>query len=213
MALAPAGAAGVPNGVGAGAAPKPPAAAGAGAPNPNDPPAAGAGAPKLNMPRVGERERGEERERHESCGGGPRGKRERSARVKLPCLSSRMLLSHLAPVGTLLGARSTLMMSAAGSSTSVADWPSRFDNSLLRDLQAEPQGSKPHSSREVRGAHFTLVRPTVKSPSPRLVALAPDVALSLGLDPDACASDEDFLKFFAGSPPESVQVRVCSHEY
>lgn len=95
-------------------------------------------------------------------------------------------------------------MSAAASS-SILDWPSRFDNSLLRELRADSSGKDPHESREVAGAHYTKVKPTVSAPAPKLVAFAPEVARSLGLEPDACTTSDDFLRLFGGTVPPTVE--------
>ena len=83
----------------------------------------------------------------------------------------------------------------------VADWPAAFDNSLLRDLRAEPRDSPPHTSRTVIGAHCTLTRPTVEAPSPQLAAYSLPAAEELGLGAADCESDE-FLRIFSGSPPD-----------
>ena len=84
----------------------------------------------------------------------------------------------------------------------VADWPSTFDNSLMKDLREDP--GPPHESRQVLGAHFTKVRPTVTAPKPALVAFSTDVSEQLGIDPADCESD-DFLRFFSGSPPAELE--------
>jgi len=86
---------------------------------------------------------------------------------------------------------------------SMGDWPSQCDNSILRELRADESGKDPHASREVGGAHYVRVRPTVTAPAPSLVALSSDVAKSLGLTPETCES-EAFLRFYAGSVPEDV---------
>ena len=110
-------------------------------------------------------------------------------------------------VPTALSFQRALLMSAAATPriVQVADWPSTFDNSLLRELRSEPPGKDPHESREVTQAHFTRVRPTVSAPKPALVAFAPDVATSIGLDPASCESSEEFLRLFAGQLPENVE--------
>ena len=86
----------------------------------------------------------------------------------------------------------------------LAAWPSVFDNSLLRDLKGEPPDAPPHKSRQVFGAHYTLVRPTVTAPRPVLIAWSAPVAESLGLKPEDSTS-EAFLSTFSGSPPESFE--------
>ena len=120
--------------------------------------------------------------------------------------ATRVLLAAASARRPACTATRRVIMSAASSvQTDIADWPDRMDNSLLRELRPEDAGRDPHSSREVNGAHFTRVRPTVSAPSPTLVALAPDVATMLGLDPTACASSDDFLQIFAGQVPERVE--------
>ena len=84
----------------------------------------------------------------------------------------------LAPSGGRLGAR--LVTLSAAMRRPIADWPTGFDNSLPRELRAE-ETSAPHESRQVVGAHFTRVRPTVSSPNPALVLHSDEVAASLGL--------------------------------
>ena len=88
--------------------------------------------------------------------------------------------------------------------TAITDWIDLFDNSLLRDLRTEPADCDPYESRQVTGAHYTRLRPTVASPRPALVVHSAAVAKSLGLDPTVCESEE-FLRFFAGSPPEDAE--------
>ena len=96
---------------------------------------------------------------------------------------------------------------------SLAAWPSLFTNSLLQDLRAEPAELSPLTSRRVKGAHYTRVRPTVTAPAPALVAYSAAVAESLGLSPAACESEEflrffsgseEFLRFFSGAPPAEL---------
>ena len=86
----------------------------------------------------------------------------------------------------------------------LADWPAAFDNSLIRQLRAEPDDAPPHVSRQVFGAHYTRVRPTVTNNQPILVVWSASVAESLGLSAADCESDA-FLTTFAGSPPESYE--------
>ena len=109
----------------------------------------------------------------------------------LSCTSSvlvRGLVAHAKPRA----------MSCA--SAALDQWPSAFENTILRDLRAEPPGKPTGQSREVRGAHLTKVRPSVSAPEPVLVACAADVAADLGLTPEDCESDS-FLRCFAGAPP------------
>ena len=61
----------------------------------------------------------------------------------------------------------------------------------------------PHESREVKGAHYTRVRPTVSAPQPKLVAYSASVAESLGLTSEMCESAL-FLRVFSGSPPDDL---------
>lgn len=104
-------------------------------------------------------------------------------------------------------ARSVSMMTAE---SSFADWTTRFDNSLLRDLQAESSSFNPHQSRQVLGAHYTRVRPTVSAPLPKLVVHSTEVAASLGLS-DADCKSEEFLTFFAGSVPDEVETWATAY--
>ncbi len=97
-------------------------------------------------------------------------------------------------------ARSTSVMASAA----IEKWSSRTDNSLLRDLRPEPADQPAHRSREVVGAHYTRLRPTVSAPEPELVIYSADVAASLGLTPADCATS-DFLRMFAGAPPAEVE--------
>ena len=99
--------------------------------------------------------------------------------------------------------RAGVVASELGAAPSLAAWPSLFTNSLLRDLRAEPAELSPLTSREVKGAHYTRVRPTVTAPAPALVAYSPAVAESLGLSPAACECDE-FLRFFSGTLPADI---------
>jgi uncharacterized protein YdiU (UPF0061 family) len=77
----------------------------------------------------------------------------------------------------------------------------RFDNSFLRDLRPEPKEQPPHQSRQVFGAHYTLVRPSVPTPKPTLVCWSEEVAASLGLSAEDLASD-DFARIFGGRIPD-----------
>ena len=97
-----------------------------------------------------------------------------AAQVAGPAFSSRFV--------------STRSRRIAMAATSIADWPSTFENSLIKDLRKE-ETSQPFSvSRQVKGAHYTLVRPTVPAPAPELVVAAKDVAELIGI----CAEDVDF---------------------
>ena len=113
----------------------------------------------------------------------------------------------LAPSGGRLGAR--LVTLSAAMRRPIADWPTGFDNSLPRELRAE-ETSAPHESRQVVGAHFTRVRPTVSSPNPTLVLHSDEVAASLGLGADDCASP-DFLAWFSGSPPATAETWATAY--
>lgn len=103
--------------------------------------------------------------------------------------------------------------SSALSMSAVVDWSATFDNSLLRDLRPEPPGKDPHESRQVTGAHYTLVKPTVTAPKPELVAFSEDVATLVGLDPAACESEPDFAAFFAGQLPKNANVQSWATAY
>ena len=101
--------------------------------------------------------------------------------------------------------RALLVTSAVDrAAVSMLMWPSRTDNTLLRELRAEPSGSSPFDSRQVEGAHFTRVPPTVKAPAPALIAYSTQVADSLGLTEEDCRS-EAFLKTFSGDLPEGTE--------
>ena len=119
------------------------------------------------------------------------------ALLGVPSLVSRRVASI-----TLKAADLTPSLTST-STTGLANWPSTFDNSLLRDLRAETPELSPHESREVKGAHYTRLRPTVTAPAPSLVGYSAAVAESLGLNAEDCESDE-FLRFFTGSPPSEV---------
>ena len=103
--------------------------------------------------------------------------------------------------------RAGVVAAELGAAPSLAAWLSLFTNSdsgcVLHDLRAEPAELSPLTSREVKGAHYTRVRPTVTAPAPALVAYSPAVAESLGLSPAACESDE-FLRFFSGTLPTDL---------
>ena len=100
--------------------------------------------------------------------------------------------------------RALIVAATAGASPDlVATWRSRCDNTLVRELRAEPADRKPWLSREVEGAHYTRVKPSVESPNRVMVVYSPSVASMLGLDPDACESD-DFLELFSGQLPEGA---------
>ena len=78
----------------------------------------------------------------------------------------------------------------------------RFDNTFTRDLRPEPPDQNPHDSRQVFGAHFTKVRPTVPSPKPKVVCYSEEVAESLGIKKEDLESEE-FAKVFGGQIPEA----------
>jgi uncharacterized protein YdiU (UPF0061 family) len=78
------------------------------------------------------------------------------------------------------------------------------NNSLLSELRAEPAGRSPLESREVSGAHYTRVHPTVEAPSPRLICVSEAVADQLGLSTADCESDE-FLDIFSGQLAPEVE--------
>jgi len=87
---------------------------------------------------------------------------------------------------------------------SIADWPTTFDNSLLKDLRKEETSQPFSESRQVKGAHYTLVRPTAPAPAPELVIAARDVAELIGISAEDIETEE-FASIFAGSGvPESV---------
>lgn len=88
--------------------------------------------------------------------------------------------------------------------TAISDWPSTFDNSLLKDLRKEETSRPFAESRQVTGAHYTIVRPTVPAPSPSLVIVAEDVAELIGIS-SADVETKEFLSIFSGGGvPESV---------
>ena len=100
-----------------------------------------------------------------------------------------------------------LIVAAAGAASPdlVATWRSRCDNTLVHDLRAEPEDRKPWLSREVEGAHYTRVRPSVEGPNRILVVYSPAVASMLGLDPpDEMCQSSDFLELFSGQLPEDA---------
>ena len=90
-------------------------------------------------------------------------------------------------------------MASAAADLKFPDWPASFDNTLLQDLRADTFGD-PYQSREVLGAHYTRLRPNVKTPTPVLVAHSEEVAAMCGMSKADVAS-EAFLKMFSGSPP------------
>ena len=97
----------------------------------------------------------------------------------------------------------SMATTTAAAEPAFPDWPSKFDNSLTRALRADDTKA-PHVSRQVTGAHFTRVRPTVPAPAPELVVLSEDAAAELGMSAADCAS-EAFLAMFSGSPPASTE--------
>ncbi len=70
-----------------------------------------------------------------------------------------------------------------------------FDNTFVDKLPADPRTDD--SRRQVRGACYSLVKPT-KVTSPRLVAYSPEVAQLLDLDETSCSSAL-FTEVFAGN--------------
>ena len=117
-----------------------------------------------------------------------------------------MLVTALSACGASFSARRQLArsrsakMAATAADLTFPDWPAKFDNSLLRELRAEPSDRPPHQSRQVHGAHYTRVRPTVDASDPVLVAHSEEVAADLGMSA-ADVESEAFLKMFSGSPP------------
>lgn len=126
-------------------------------------------------------------------------------------------LARSRAIGGCLGAGQRL--------SSLAAWPALFENTLVRQLRPEPPDAPPHQSRQVFGAHYSRVRPTVTAPRPVLVVWSPSVAESigevcphhvahcqcqcivtpvLGLQPEECQSEE-FLRTFSGSPPATYE--------
>lgn len=129
------------------------------------------------------------------------------AREMLPAVTSPALVcvfASAAPAGRAARRALTGRASGAAASAGLQSWPARAQNSLLRELRAEPVAAPPHASREVRDAHYTRVRPTVPSPDPELVIHSAEVASALGLTADDCASEE-FEKFFGGRPADDVE--------
>ena len=112
----------------------------------------------------------------------------RPARVVSRSLSRQ---GHSRPVASTAGTEQP---------AALAEWPAAFDNTLLRELRAEPPDASPHVSRQVKGSHYTLVRPTVHASKPVLLAYSKSVASLLGLPPEMCES-EDFLNLMTGSLP------------
>ena len=98
----------------------------------------------------------------------------------------------------LVGRRTSCVMASSSAARTdvvpIAEWPAKLDNTLVRALRPDGAAKSPHESRQVMGAHYTLVRPTVPAPLPMLVACSAEVAEMLGLDPD----DKDFPSFFSG---------------
>lgn len=68
----------------------------------------------------------------------------------------------------------------------------RFDNAFVRELPADP--SDLNTPRQVEGAAYSFVAPTPVA-APRLVAVSPDVAAMLGVDP----ARPDFAAVFSGN--------------
>lgn len=96
-----------------------------------------------------------------------------------------LLLSYPLAFSSTLSTPSLRFISRArpvssASTSRLERWPDAFENSLIRDLRGEPLASTSYVSRQVYGAHFTMVRPTVASPLPLLVAYSTKVAEMLG---------------------------------
>ncbi|MBT5058712.1 MAG: YdiU family protein [Gemmatimonadetes bacterium] len=70
-----------------------------------------------------------------------------------------------------------------------------FDNRFVRELPADPDAS--NERRQVTGACYSRVLPK-RTRQPEMVACAREVAESLGLTEEACATD-DFLQAFSGN--------------
>lgn len=70
-----------------------------------------------------------------------------------------------------------------------------FDNQLVQQLPAEPEGQ--HYRRQVSGAVYSFVQPTPVQ-APQLVAYAQEVANLIDLSANVCRSEE-FLQTFAGN--------------
>jgi uncharacterized protein YdiU (UPF0061 family) len=70
-----------------------------------------------------------------------------------------------------------------------------FDNRFVRELRADPDAS--NERRQVTGACYSRVFPK-RTQQPEMVACAREVAESLGLTEEACATD-DFLQVFSGN--------------
>lgn len=101
----------------------------------------------------------------------------------------------------MLAASSSVMAASTISAQGVEEMlKTRMENSLQRDLTADPQNDRfyPNNSmRAVMSGHFVNVAPSPLS-KPYLVAVSADMAARLGLDADACASDTAFVSFFSG---------------
>ena len=88
-------------------------------------------------------------------------------------------------------------------SVGISSWTSRVDNTLLRELRPEPSTVPWWESREVTGAHYTKVRPSVTCTDPRLVIYSTATAAQLGLTAEDCESDE-FVRMFSGELDDNV---------
>eukprot|EP00457_Paulinella_chromatophora_P002477 gb/GEZN01002482.1/.p1 GENE.gb/GEZN01002482.1/~~gb/GEZN01002482.1/.p1 ORF type:complete len:697 (+),score=101.93 gb/GEZN01002482.1/:216-2306(+) len=81
----------------------------------------------------------------------------------------------------------------------------QVDLSFLRELAPDPETAThaPNKTmREVMSGHYVLVKPSAL-PTPYLVAVSPNLAATLGLSAEACASPE-FLRFFSGGEMEET---------
>ena len=107
-------------------------------------------------------------------------------------------------VPILSGARRSVPTLVAASAGTLDNWAAATDNTLLRDLRKDGSSIPWWESREVTGAHYVSVRPTVNASDPTLIIHSPEVAASLGLSVDECES-EAFLKTFGGAPAENVE--------
>jgi uncharacterized protein YdiU (UPF0061 family) len=86
----------------------------------------------------------------------------------------------------------------------MGEWPTAVDNSLLRELRPDQSGKPPGQSREVIGAHYVRVRPSVAAPSPSLVCYSAEAAELLGLT-SADIGTDTFLRTVSGSPPDRLE--------
>jgi len=90
---------------------------------------------------------------------------------------------------------------------------SSIDNSLKTALRVDPNSERLHPNKEPREVfgQYVEVTPT-PLPEPYLVAISPDMAREIGLDP-AEAQTEAFVKLFSGVSGASPEVRPWATPY